>query len=101
MDPVNRTQGDRIGALEQDMKVNSHRLKELERRHDQSPERLTKLEQQFAHQSDKLDDLEVGISRINTSVEKMGAKITWGLGAAAAIMVMFDKVWPFIAKVIT
>ncbi|QXZ11676.1 hypothetical protein KVQ82_16410 [Pseudomonas sp. AO-1] len=93
-----RNQGDRIGALEQDMKVVRHRLDTWDRRHENSPERLTKLEQQFEHQSDKLDDLETGIENINKAIGRMGTKITYGLGAAAAIMVMFDKIWPIISK---
>lgn len=93
-----RNQGDRIGALEQDMKVVKHRLDQFDRRHESAPERLTKLEQQFAHQTEKLDDMEVGIGKINASVDRMGHKITWGIGAGAAFMVMFDKVWPFLAK---
>lgn len=80
------------------MKVVVHRLNQFDRRHESAPERLTKLEQQFEHQSDKLDDLEAGIGKINSSVEKMGHKITWGIGAGAAFMVMFDKIWPFLAK---
>ncbi|WP_256662127.1 hypothetical protein [Pseudomonas sp. F(2018)] len=80
------------------MKVVKHRLDQWDRRHEHSPERLTKLEQQFENQADKLDHLEEGISKINAAVENMGAKITWGLGAAATIMVMFDKFWPLLMK---
>ena len=94
----NRNQSDRIGALEQDMKVVKHRLDQFDRRHESAPERLTKLEQEFAHQTEKLDEVEMGIGKINASVDRMGHKIPWGIGARAAFMVMFDKVWPFLAK---
>lgn len=95
---VNRNQGDRIGALEQDMKVVKHRLDTWDRRHESAPERLTKLEQQFSNQSDKLDELEAGISKINTAVEKMGTKITYGLALAAGAMIVLDRLWPLISK---
>lgn len=93
-----RNIGERTGALEQDMKVVVHRLNEWDRRHQTSPERLTKLEQQMTHQNEKLEDMGEGISKIDSAVEKLGAKIAWGIGAGAAFMVMFDKVWPFLAK---
>lgn len=98
---VGRGQGDRIGALEQDMQVVLWRLGEIDRRHDSSPERLAKVEQVMAYQSEKLDDLEEGITRIQRSVEKMGTKITWGLSAAATLMIVLDKAWPFIVKGLT
>jgi len=91
-----RYQGDRIGALEQEMQVVKWRLNEIDRRHDSSPERLAKVEQVMAYQSEKLDDMEQGITRIQRSVEKMGTKITWGLSAAATLMIVLDKAWPFI-----
>jgi hypothetical protein len=96
--PPQRNAGERIGALEQDMKVAMFRLHQWDRRHENSPERLTKLEQQFENQADKLDDLEAGISMINRAVERMGTKITYGLGFAAALMVALDKAWPYITK---
>jgi DNA repair ATPase RecN len=93
-----RYQGDRIGALEQDMQVVKWRLIEVERRHDSSPERLAKVEQVMAYQSEKLDDMEQGITRIQRSVERMGTKITLGFGAAATVMMVLDKAWPFIVR---
>jgi len=93
-----RNIGERTGALEQDMKVVKHRLDEWDRRHQHSPERLTKLEQQMTHQNEKLDDMEQGISQINVTLQKIATKVTYGLGGAAVFMVMFDKVWPIIAK---
>lgn len=91
-----RNTGERIGALEQDMKVVRYRLDDIDRRHDSSPERLAKVEQVIAYQSEKLDDMEHGIARIQSSVEKMGNKITWGLGAASALMIVLNKAWPLI-----
>ena len=91
-----RNPGERIGALEQDMKVVRWRLDEMDRRHDSSPDRLTKVEQVMAYQSEKLDDMEHGIARIQSSVEKMGNKITWGLGAGSALMIILNKAWPLI-----
>lgn len=96
--PLQRNLGERIGALEQDMKVATFRLHQWDRRHENSPERLTKLEQQFTNQAEKLDELEIGISKINDSVHQMGTKITYGVGFAVAIMVALDKAWPYIAK---
>lgn len=52
----------------------------------------------MTHQNEKLEDMADGISKIDTAVEKLGAKIAWGIGAGAAFMVMFDKVWPLITK---
>jgi DNA repair ATPase RecN len=72
------------------------RLNQWDRRHESSPERLAKVEQVIAYQSEKLDDMEHGIARIQRSVEKMGTKITWGLSAAATLMIVLDKAWPFI-----
>jgi len=93
-----RNPGERIGSLEQDMKVVNFRLHQWDRRHENHPERLARLEQQFANQSDKLDDLEAGISEINKTVQRMGTKITYGVGFAVAVMIALDKAWPFIIK---
>ena len=94
-----RNQGERIGALEQDMNVSKWRLSEAERKHESSPERLAKVEIVVANLSEKLDDIELGMSRIEGSVDKVATKITWGLGAAAAILFMVDKAWPIIFHV--
>lgn len=96
--PQPRGMGERVGTLEQDMKVVTFRLHQWDRRHENSPERLTKLEQQFAHQSEKLDHLESGIIKINDSVQRMSTKITYGVGFAVALMFILDKAWPFVVK---
>jgi uncharacterized coiled-coil protein SlyX len=93
-----RNQGERIGALEQDMAVVKNNIRQLQEQHNESPGRIIRLEQQFAHQSDKLDDLEVGMERVNSTIEKMGTKITWALGAVAGGMILVDKLWPVISK---
>jgi len=96
--PPQRNLEERVGALEQDMKVVSFRLHQWDRRHENSPERLTKLEQQFENQADKLDDLEAGIAKINSSVQKMGTKLQIGIGAMVTIGFLFDKFWPLVMK---
>ena len=80
------------------MKVVRHRLDTWDRRHEDSPERLTRLEQQMNHQNEKLEGMEEGITQINATLGKIATKVTWGLGAAAMLMILFDKVWPILAK---
>ncbi|MNY74463.1 hypothetical protein D3C86_2135040 [compost metagenome] len=80
------------------MKVVNFRMHQWDRRLENHPERLAKLEQQFEHQSEKLDAMEKGIQKISESVERMGSKITYGVGFAVAIMLVLDKAWPFIVK---
>lgn len=95
-----RAMGDRVGALEQDMQVLKWRISEVDRRHDSSPERLAKVELVVAHLSEKLDDIELGMSRIEGIVDKIGTKIAWGLGAAAMLLFVINKAWPLLFHVI-
>lgn len=93
-----RNTEERVGALEQDMKVMRYRLDEMARRHDNSPERLVKLEQAMEHQSEKLDGMGDGITKVQNAVDKIGNKLAYGVGIAVAVTVMLNKFWPFIMK---
>ncbi len=89
---------ERVGALEQDMAVHRHRLDKLDLDHGQSPHRITKLEQQFDFQNKQLKAIGESQEQMSTKLDAMGNKIAYGLGAAAVIMVLLDKLWPFLAK---
>lgn len=93
-----RTVHERVGALEQEAAVTRHRLNAFDREHGTSPTRLTKLEQQFEHQTRQLSSISESQDEMADKMDSMGNKIAYGLGAAAVILALFDKVWPYIAK---
>lgn len=92
-----RNMGERVGALEQDMKVVKHQIQQFERRHETAPERLGKLEQQFAHLSDDIGELKTGVAGINAAIGRMGTKMSYAVGIAVAALYLFDKFWPIIS----
>lgn len=89
---------ERVGALEQDLAVHRHRLDKIDQDHGQSPHRITKLEQQFEFQNKQLRSIGETQAVMVEKVDKLARSIAWGLGAAATIMVLFDKLWPFLTK---
>ncbi len=89
---------ERVGALEQDMAVHRHRLDKIDQDHGQSPHRITKLEQQFDFQNKQLKAIGESQEQMSTKLDAMGNKIAYGLGAAAVIMVVLDKLWPVLTK---
>jgi hypothetical protein len=93
-----RTIYERVGALEQDMAVVKSDQVRFERVHEHSPNRLTKLEQQFEFQTKQLSSISESQDEMSDKVDKLGGKIAYGLGAAAVILALFDKVWPLITK---
>lgn len=93
-----RSLPERVGALEQDMAVHAHRLNRMDAEHGSSPNRLTKLEQQFEFQTKQLVAIGESQEEVAAKVDKLGSKIAYGMGAAAVILAIFDKVWPLLAK---
>ncbi|GLK88306.1 hypothetical protein [Pseudomonas turukhanskensis] len=89
---------ERVGALEQDMAVHRHRLAKIDQDHGSSPHRLTKLEQQFEFQTKQLQAIGETQALMVGKVDKLGRSIAYGLGAAAVILALFDKAWPFLVK---
>jgi chorismate synthase len=93
-----RTVHERVGALEQEAAVTRHRLDRFDRDHAQSPNRLTKLEQQFEHMTRQLTAIGESQDEVAGKVDTLSNKLTYGLGAAAVVLAVFDKMWPYIAK---
>ena len=93
-----RTVHERVGALEQEAAVTRHRLDRFDRDHAQSPNRLTKLEQQFEHMTRQLTAIGESQDEVSGKVDTLSTKLTYGLGAAAVVLAVFDKMWPYIAK---
>lgn len=89
---------ERVGALEQDMAVARHDLARLERTHETSPHRITKLEEQLTFQNRQLQSIGESQEEMSAKVDALGNKIAYGLGAAAVILAIFDKVWPLLTK---
>lgn len=95
---VGRNIYERVGALEQDMAVARHDLARLERTHETSPHRLTKLEEQFSFQNKQLQAIGETQEQMSAKMDALGNKIAYGLGAAAVILALFDKLWPLLTK---
>lgn len=89
---------ERVGALEQDMAVVKHDQARFERIHELSPHRITKLEEQFSFQNKQLQAIGETQEQMSTKMDALGNKIAYGLGAAAVILALFDKVWPLLTK---
>lgn len=93
-----RNIGERVGALEQDMKVVKFRLDVFDRRHETMPERVSKMEQAMAHQSEQFDDLKDGLVAIDGKVDKLASKLAYVMASGAVFIFILDKAWPFITK---
>lgn len=89
---------ERVGALEQDMAVVKSEHARFERLHDQSPHRITKLEEQFSFQNKQLQAIGETQEQMSNKMDALGNKIAYGLGAAAVILALFDKLWPLLTK---
>ena len=84
--------------MEQEAAVTRHRLDRFDRDHAQSPNRLTKLEQQFEHMTRQLTAIGESQDEVSEKVDKLGGKLSYGIGAGVVLLAVFDKVWPFITK---
>lgn len=93
-----RTVHERVGALEQEAAVTRHRLDRFDRDHAQSPSRLTKLEQQFEYMTRQLTVIGESQDEVAGKVDKLGNKLSYGMGAGLALYAVFDRLWPLISK---
>jgi chromosome segregation ATPase len=90
---------EKIHAIEGRQSVTEHRLNSFDRAHEMTPNRLTKLEQQFENLTRQLSIIGTTLKDISIKQDVIGKQIAYGLGAAAVLIVAFDKVWPLISGI--
>uniref|UniRef100_A0AB39BYV1 Uncharacterized protein n=1 Tax=Pakpunavirus sp. TaxID=2833053 RepID=A0AB39BYV1_9CAUD len=88
-----RNQAERLGALEQNMRLALWRLDHYEQKHENIPQRVDRLELIAQNQSKLLETL-------SSDVKGMGIKVMYGLGAAGAIIAVINMVGPHILRAV-
>ena len=88
-----RNQAERLGALEQNMRLALWRLDHYEQKHENIPQRVDRLELIAQNQSKLLETL-------SSDVKGMGIKVMYGLGAAGAIIAIINMVGPHILRMV-
>ena len=88
-----RNQAERLGALEQNMRLALWRLDHYEQKHETIPQRVDRLELIAQNQSKLLETL-------SSDVKGMGIKVMYGLGAAGAIIAVINMVAPHLLRAV-